>query len=136
MELFFNHSLVSKLEELKNNINFSPDSLRIKAFSKRNGELLDELDIYFKSPNSNLELPVCKQGMGVQNIAIFCIFNAYLELVMPKIVENEEATPIICIEEPESHVHPHIQRSIFHQMLRNDETIISSISVTDIVFDD
>ncbi len=121
--------LILKLEELKNNINISSESLKVKAFAKRDWELLDDLDIYLKSPNSGLELPVCKHGMGIQNIAIFCIFNAYLDIVLPKIVENEEATPIICIEEPEAHVHPHAQRSIFYQMQKMDgQKIISTHS--------
>jgi len=110
------NDLISKLKDLEKNIDISSDSLYLQAFSKRSWELLNELNIYLKTANSNLALPIAKHGMGTQNIAILLIFNAYLDILLPKIVDNKEATPIIGIEEPEAHIHPQAQRAIFRQI--------------------
>jgi len=110
------NDLISKLKDLEKNVNISSDSLYLQAFSKRSWELLNELNIYLKTANSNLALPIAKHGMGTQNIAILLIFNAYLDILLPKIVDNEEATPIIGIEEPEAHIHPQAQRAVFRQI--------------------
>ena len=110
------NELISKLKELEHSVRITPDSIYLQAFSKRSWELLDDLNIYLKTANSNLALPIAKHGMGTQNIAILLIFNAYLDILLPKIVENEEATPIIGIEEPEAHIHPQAQRAVFQQI--------------------
>ena len=110
------NDLISKLKDLEKNVNISSDSLYLQVFSKRSWELLNELNIYLKTANSNLALPIAKHGIGTQNIAILLIFNAYLDILLPKIVDNEEATPIIGIEEPEAHIHPQAQRAIFRQI--------------------
>lgn len=108
--------LISKLKELEDSVRIVPDSIYLQAFPRRSWELLDELNIYLKTANTNLALPIAKHGMGTQNIAILLIFNAYLDILLPKIVENEEATPIIGIEEPEAHIHPQAQRAVFQQI--------------------
>ena len=91
--------------------------------------MLDDLNIYLKLPNVNLSLPVSKHGAGTQNIIVLLIFSAYLEILLSKIVDNEEATPIIGIEEPEAHIHPHAQRALFNQINKlKGQKIISTHS--------
>jgi putative ATP-dependent endonuclease of OLD family len=108
--------LKRKLQELENNIRITSDAISLHAFTRRSWELLDDLNIYLKLPKANLSLPISKHGAGTQNIIILLIFSAYLEILLPKIIENEEANPIIGIEEPEAHIHPHAQRALFHQI--------------------
>ncbi|UFU00842.1 AAA family ATPase [Radiobacillus kanasensis] len=123
--------VVQRLKEIEQSIKISeePDNISLKAVSTRSWELLDGLTFYLKTADSNISLPIEKHGMGTQNIAIFTIFNAYLDILLPRIIENEEVTPIVGIEEPEAHVYPHSQRAIFDQITKiRGQKIISTHS--------
>ncbi|NLJ19448.1 AAA family ATPase [Globicatella sulfidifaciens] len=123
--------VVKRLKEIEHSIKISDeeDNISLAAFSTRTWELLDGLKIFLKTADSNISLPIEKHGMGTQNIAIFTIFNTYLDLLLPNIIENEEVTPIIGIEEPEAHIYPHSQRAIFEQLTQiNGQKIISTHS--------
>jgi putative ATP-dependent endonuclease of the OLD family len=125
------NKLVERLKEIERSITISneSDNIYLKAFSTRSWEILDGLTIYLKTANSNISLPIDKHGMGTQNIAIFVIFNAFLDILLPQIIENKEVTPIIGIEEPEAHVYPHSQRAIFEQInLIKGQKIVSTHS--------
>src|SRR5699024_8512355 len=123
--------VVKRLKEIEHSIKISDeeDNISLAAFSTRTWELLDGLKIFLKTADSNISLPIEKHGMGTQNIAIFTIFNTYLDLLLPNIIENEEVTPIIGIEDPEAHIYPHSQRAIFEQLTQiNGQKIISTHS--------
>lgn len=125
------NNFVVRLQEIQKSVKISDqkDSIFLKAFSNRSWELLDGLNLYLKTANSNIALPVEKHGMGTQNIAILIIFNAYLDILLPELIENLETTPIIGIEEPEAHVYPHSQRALFDQLIQmNGQKIISTHS--------
>lgn len=123
--------VVKRLKEIEQSIKISgeADNITLKAISSRSWELLDGLTFYLKTADSNISLPIDKHGMGTQNIAIFTIFNAYLDILLPEIIENNEVTPIIGIEEPEAHVYPHSQRAIFEQLRKiKGQKIVSTHS--------
>lgn len=125
------NEVVRRLKEIEHTIKISnePDNISLKAISSRSWELLDGLTFYLKTADSNISLPIEKHGMGTQNIAIFTIFNAYLDILLPQIIENQEVTPIIGIEEPEAHVYPYSQRAIFEHINKiNGQKIISTHS--------
>ncbi|MCD1259882.1 ATP-dependent endonuclease [Paenibacillus athensensis] len=112
------NDLVDKLKDIQKSIKISEesDSIFLQVFSRRTWELLDGLNLYLKTANSNISLPIERHGMGTQNIATLTIFHAYLVLLLPELVENSETTPIIGVEEPEAHVYPHAQRAMFDQL--------------------
>lgn len=125
------NDLIRRLKEIQNTVKISDeeDSLFLQAFSNRSWELLDGLNLYLKTANSNISLPIDKHGMGTQNIATLIIFNVYLEVLLPELIENPETTPIIGIEEPEAHVYPHSQRAMFEQLVKmRGQKIISTHS--------
>lgn len=109
--------LKSKIEDFTKTIKLNnDDKVSFQAFEKENWKLLNNLNIYLNSSNKNINLPLDKHGMGVQNVITLLILEAYLEIVLPKEIENVYTSPILCIEEPESHLHPNAQRSILKQI--------------------
>jgi putative ATP-dependent endonuclease of OLD family len=74
---------------------------------------------------------------GKRGIADASLGSANLALLALKLAEfkwrrlkNERNYSIVCIEEPEAHLHPHLQRSIFQKLFTDDSDALRGLFLT------
>ncbi|MGD1819730.1 MAG: ATP-dependent nuclease [Pleomorphochaeta sp.] len=106
---------------------YSPSSLSIKsALSEDPNNLLKELRIFIGEPFEDYEGDINEMSLGGANII-------YLSL---KLLENyyksknNSIANFLIIEEPEAHIHTHIQKSVFDKINYSNTQIIYSTHST------
>jgi len=133
-----NESAVDKsevLSELKTHLDSLSQSFEgqgqtdITPFPKKIRDLSKRFSIHFGDSASN-SFSMEYHGMGTRSWASMLTVKAFLELSEKKHSEEEECFfPIVAAEEPEAHLHPNAQRTLYRQLTEvNGQVIISSHS--------
>ena len=79
------------------------------------------------------DLSLDRASLGLANIMYLTLLMIEIEL-MRKADDDKYQFTILAVEEPESHLHPHLQRLVFQDFLRrNDTTLILSTHSPNIV---
>lgn len=84
-------------------------------------ELLRSVRLFVDGPGPR-QKPVSYASLGTLNILYFALLLEQMERQTRKVDPKQEI--ILALEEPEAHVHPHVQRSIFRYFLKNAEALI------------
>jgi len=124
------------LKRLKNqldNLNQSfggSGQAELTPFPKKIRDLAKRFGLHFgESEQSSFSMEY--HGMGTRSWASILTVKAFVELMADNF--NQEAKPffpIIAVEEPESHLHPNAQRTLYQQMKQNSlsQVVISTHS--------
>jgi len=134
-----NEKAVAKSEPLRilknqlDTMNQSADGdgiAEITPIPKKMRDLAKRFSIHFGDSDKNL-FSMEYHGMGTRSWASMLAFKAFVEL-KAEIYQREHKAfnPIIALEEPESHLHPNAQRTLYQQLKNNpnSQVVVSTHS--------
>jgi len=100
----------------------------IQAVPIRPWDLMARAEVVLKDTDTDITLPLNRYGQGMQSLAVVFLFQAYIEILLKPLFE-EETEPIWALEEPEAHLHPHATRSLSKNLsLLKGQKLITSHS--------
>ena len=106
--------LEGKLREIGNAIPTAapPDDIVINPITVEPSAILRNLEVVLRTAAAPRGFGLPRHGEGTRSVAHLAIFRAFIDLMAQDENDNVEATPILGIEEPEVHLHPHAIRSL------------------------
>ncbi len=118
-------SLKAHLKKLNHSFDGS-GSAEITPFPKKIRDLSKYFSIHFGESSSNT-FSMEYHGMGTRSWASMLTVKAFTDLMAAK--HEKEAKPffpILAVEEPEAHLHPNAQKTLYHQLAESRGQIIIS----------
>jgi len=75
-------------------------------------DLLSKTEIILRNEPDWPWLPLQRHGQGVQSLSVIFLFQAFVEHLLSELYEPE-STPVLALEEPETHLHPQAARTLW-----------------------
>lgn len=120
---------LKKLKEHLDNLNHSfsgTGQTELTPFPKKIRDLSKRFSVHYGNSAQN-SFSMEYHGMGTRSWASMLAVKAFTQLLVTKHQEEAEPLfPILAAEEPEAHLHPNAQRTLFEQLKNNNTQIIIS----------
>jgi putative ATP-dependent endonuclease of OLD family len=75
-------------------------------------DLLSKAEIILRNEPNWPWLPLQRHGQGVQSLSVIFLFQAFVQHLLAELYEAE-STPVLALEEPETHLHPQAARTLW-----------------------
>src|SRR5205823_691341 len=75
-------------------------------------DLLSKAEIILRNEPNWPWLPLQRHGQGVQSLSVIFLFQAFVQHLLAELYEPE-SSPILALEEPETHLHPQAARTLW-----------------------
>lgn len=121
-------SLKFHLEKLNQSIG-GTGSAEVTPFPKKIRDLSKNFSVHFGETNTN-SFSMEYHGMGTRSWAAMLTIKAFIGILTERHAkESESLHPILAAEEPEAHLHPNAQKTLFRQLSDiNGQLILSTHS--------
>ena len=92
-------------------------SVSLQALPSNISEILSKVQIILQNEATSPWLPIQRQGEGMQSLLVVFLFQAFVERLLDEFY-GIGCEPILLLEEPETHLHPHAIRTLWNYLQR------------------
>ncbi|MBU3548093.1 ATP-dependent endonuclease [Polynucleobacter sp. P1-05-14] len=105
--------LRENLSDLQNVVSADSSAIDISPVARKLRDLSKGVDISFSTTGAQ-SFPLSRHGMGTRSLASLLVFKAFASWRHAQATKGgDKVHTILALEEPESHLHPQAQRSLF-----------------------
>jgi len=104
------------LQRISDIVDCDRDNISVNAVARRLRDLSKGVDVALSTKDAP-QFSLSRQGMGTRSLTSVLLFRAYMTW-RQKEQAKEALHPFVAIEEPETHLHPQAQRSLFSHLLQ------------------
>ena len=106
----------------------TPGQANLRVLPLNTWDLLSKAEVIYQTDGAKPWLPLARHGQGVQSLSVMFLFRSFVELLLRELYRME-STPVLALEEPETHLHPQASRSLFrHIEVLEGQKVISTHS--------
>jgi len=87
-------------------------AIDLRLVPLKSWDLLSKAEIILRNEPDWPWLPLRRHGQGVQSLSVIFLFQAFVEHLLQELYEPE-SSPILALEEPETHLHPQAARNLW-----------------------
>jgi putative ATP-dependent endonuclease of the OLD family len=87
-------------------------SVDLRLMPLKSWDILSKAEIILRNEPQWPWLPLQRHGQGVQSLSVIFLFQAFVEHLLKELYEPE-STPVLALEEPETHLHPQAARTLW-----------------------
>ena len=89
--------------------------LNLRMVPLKTWDLLSRAEIILRNEPDLPWLPLQRQGQGIQSLSVIFLFRAFVDHLLRELYEPG-SEPVLALEEPETHLHPHAVRTLWHEI--------------------
>lgn len=93
----------------------TPGQANLRVLPLNTWDLLSKAEVIYQTDSGKPWLPLVRHGQGVQSLSVMFLFRSFVELLLAELY-RAESTPVLAMEEPETHLHPQASRSLFQHI--------------------
>jgi putative ATP-dependent endonuclease of OLD family len=106
----------------------TPGQANLRVLPLNTWDLLSKAEVIYQNDGTKPWLPLMRHGQGVQSLSVMFLFRSFVELLLGELY-RAESTPVLALEEPETHLHPQAARTLFgHVAQLQGQKIVSTHS--------